>query len=100
MLGAWLNPVAPVARARVAVDGVVVEGAASVDDALAALRHGEVHAYVGRFAGDRTALYWQEDEHFAADGDEPAVRDDEADAQGPRHRLMMDRLPWVYLNSF
>jgi 8-oxo-dGTP pyrophosphatase MutT (NUDIX family) len=83
-------------------------GAASAADALAALRGGEVHAYVGRFTGDRTALYWQEDEHFAADRDDATAPDDGPDdgpdegpdAQGPRHRLLMDRLPWVYLNSF
>ena len=75
--------------------------AASVDEALAALRAGQVRPYVGRFTDDRTALYWQEDEHFDAERRaDSAVPDDGTDAEGPRHRLMMDRLPWVYLNSF
>lgn len=77
-----------------------LQHAASVDEALAKLRSGDVRPYVGRFSDDRSALYWQEDEHFQADRrDEPAP-DDAPDAAGPRHRLMMDRLPWVYLDSF
>lgn len=78
-----------------------LQDAASVDEALATLRSGEVRPYVGRFSDDRSALYWQEDEHFHSDRrDEPAVPDDAHDPEGPRHRLMMDRLPWVYLDSF
>ena len=78
-----------------------LQDAASVDEALATLRNGEVRPYVGRFSHDRTALYWQEDEYFDAERPEhPAVPDDAPDAAGPRHRLMMDRLPWVYLRSF
>jgi len=78
-----------------------LQDAASVDEALAVLRAGEVRPYVGRFSDDRTVLYWREDEHFdIGRGEHPAVPDDAPDAEGPRHRLMMDRLPWVYLRSF
>ncbi|WP_430645222.1 NUDIX hydrolase [Agromyces sp. GXS1127] len=74
---------------------------ASVPAALAALDAHELRAFVGRFDTDRTTLYWQEDEHFHTDDREHrAVPDDGPDADGPRHRLMMDRLPWVYLHSF
>jgi 8-oxo-dGTP pyrophosphatase MutT (NUDIX family) len=67
-------------------------GAASVDSALARLRADGEQAYVGRFGAGRTVLYWRED---AAFGDEAA-----ADAAGPRHRLRMGGLPWVYERSF
>lgn len=75
--------------------------AASVDEALAALQAGEVRAYVGRFSDDRATLYWQEDELFeAAPGAVPGATGDQAGDDGPRHRLLMGRLPWVYLRSF
>jgi hypothetical protein len=75
--------------------------AATVDAALAALDAHELRAYVGRFDNDRTTLYWQEDEHFHTDvRTHRAVPDDAPDADGPRHRLMMDRLPWIYMNQF
>ncbi|GAA1055173.1 hypothetical protein GCM10017608_20250 [Agromyces luteolus] len=78
-----------------------LRNAADVDAALAALEAHELRAYVGRFDDDRTTLYWQEDEHFHTDDRaHRAVPDDGPDADGPRHRLMMDRLPWVYLHSF
>jgi 8-oxo-dGTP pyrophosphatase MutT (NUDIX family) len=67
-------------------------GAASVDAALATLRAGGEQAYVGRFGEGRSVLYWRED---AAFGDDAA-----AGANGPRHRLLMGRLPWVYERSF
>jgi 8-oxo-dGTP pyrophosphatase MutT (NUDIX family) len=80
-------------------------GAASVDEALDALRATELRAYVGRFSADRTTLYWEEDEHFASvsGGGAEATRDaagGAAEAAGPRHRLLMDRRPWVYLRAF
>ena len=75
--------------------------AASVDEVLAALRAGEVRAYVGRFSDDRATLYWQEDEHFEAEpGAVPGDPADPAGEEGPRHRLLMGRRPWVYLRSF
>ena len=74
-----------------------LRGAPSVDDALRALRAAEVETFVGRFSEDRTLLYWQEDEHFAA-SDADAL-DRAADAPGPRHRLIMERRPWVYVRS-
>ncbi|GAA2041135.1 hypothetical protein GCM10009819_28500 [Agromyces tropicus] len=75
--------------------------ARSVEAALRMLDAQELRAYVGRFDDDRTTLYWQEDEHFHTDvRDHRAVPDDGPDADGPRHRLMMDRLPWVYLHRF
>ncbi|WP_438854269.1 NUDIX hydrolase [Agromyces sp. M3QZ16-3] len=78
-----------------------LRNATDVDAALAALDAHELRAFVGRFDDDRTTLYWQEDEHFHTDDREHrAVPDDGPDADGPRHRLMMDRLPWVYLHSF
>jgi 8-oxo-dGTP pyrophosphatase MutT (NUDIX family) len=78
-----------------------LQDAASVDEALATLADGEVRPFVGRFSADRTALYWQEDEQFdAGHRGRPAVPDDAPDAEGPRHRLLMDRLPWVYVRSF
>ncbi|UOE44204.1 NUDIX domain-containing protein [Agromyces larvae] len=75
----------------------------SVDAALRDLASRDIRPYVSRFQRDRTVLVWQEDAEFDADGehaDRPAVPDDAPDADLDRHRLMMDRLPWVYLNSF
>ncbi|WP_400994574.1 NUDIX hydrolase [Agromyces sp. GXQ0307] len=78
-----------------------LRNATDVGAALAQLDAHELRAYVGRFDDDRTTLYWQEDEHFHTDDRaHRAVPDDGPDADGPRHRLMMDRLPWVYLHSF
>ena len=71
--------------------------AASVDEVLEALRAAEVRAYVGRFSEDRATLYWQEDEGFEPG---PEAGADAAGDAGPRHRLLMHRLPWVYLRSF
>lgn len=67
-------------------------GAASVDSALAALRAGGERAYVGRFGEGRQVLFWREDVAF----DDDAA----AEASGPRHRLLMGRLPWGYERSF
>ncbi|MRG61210.1 NUDIX domain-containing protein [Agromyces sp. CFH 90414] len=81
-----------------------LQHAASVDEALDELRGGEVRPYVSRFTShERTTLLWQEDAAFdpeAEHADHPAVPDEAPDAHGNRHRLMMDRLPWVYLNQF
>ncbi|GAA1503693.1 8-oxo-dGTP pyrophosphatase MutT (NUDIX family) [Agromyces terreus] len=76
--------------------------AASVDEALAELAAGEIRPYVSRYSDDRTAVLWQEDEAFDADAEHAAshaVPDDGPDARGDRHRLVMDRLPWIYVNT-
>ncbi|WP_350347551.1 NUDIX domain-containing protein [Agromyces sp. G08B096] len=75
-----------------------LQDAASVDEALAALRAREVRPYVSRFDDTRTTVIWQEDAGFAAD----ATDDEDASAEASgarRHRLVMERLPWVYLND-
>jgi 8-oxo-dGTP pyrophosphatase MutT (NUDIX family) len=81
-----------------------LQRAASVDEALAELRSGEVRPYVARVSGDGATILWQEDDEYDAERErqerDPAVPDDAPDAEGARHRLMMDRLPWVYMNSF
>ncbi|WP_136706381.1 NUDIX domain-containing protein [Agromyces sp. H66] len=81
-----------------------LKDAASVDEALAELRSGDVRPYVSRFSDDGTMILWQEDDEYEAERErqelDPDVPDDAPDAEGNRHRLMMDRLPWVYLNSF
>ncbi len=81
-----------------------LQNAASVEAALAELRSGEVRPYVAKISEDRTTILWQEDEEYQAEAArserDPAVPDDAPDAEGNRHRLMMDRLPWVYLHSF
>ncbi|GAA1822916.1 NUDIX hydrolase [Agromyces salentinus] len=77
--------------------------AASVDEALDELRSGEIRPFVSRYTDDRTAVLWQEDEAFApvveADG-APAVSSEASEVQGVRHRLTVDRLPWVYVKTF
>lgn len=81
-----------------------LQHAASVDEALAELRAGDVKPFVARFSDDGTTILWQEDDEYDTERErrehDPAVPDDAPDAEGNRHRLMMDRLPWVYLNSF
>ncbi|WP_448003539.1 NUDIX hydrolase [Agromyces bauzanensis] len=81
-----------------------LKDAASVDEALAELRSGDIRPYVSRFSDDGTMILWQEDDEYEAERErqelDPDVPDDAPDAEGNRHRLMMDRLPWVYLNSF
>lgn len=76
--------------------------AASVDEALAELGSGDVRPYISRYTDDRTAVLWQEDEAFDTDAERPdahAVPDEGPDAHGTRHRLVMDRLPWIYTNT-
>ncbi|GAA1778656.1 NUDIX domain-containing protein [Agromyces lapidis] len=79
-------------------------GARSVDAALAAFAEGGVRPYRARRDDARRMVLWQEDGEYDAapggDGRIPAVSDDAPDAQGARHRLMMDRLPWVYHHTF
>lgn len=72
--------------------------AASVDEVLTRLTAQGVPQYVARFSGDRTRLYWQEDEYFdgGSEPDEPSA----GGAVGPRHRLLMGTLPWSYVRSF
>lgn len=81
-----------------------LQHAASVDAALAELRSGDVRPYVARFNERRTTVLWQEDDEYdvanGAERDRPAVPDEAPDAEGSRHRLVMDRLPWVYLHRF
>jgi len=81
-----------------------LQRAASVDEALAQLRSGEVRPYVARMSGDGTTILWQEDDEYDAvlqrQGGDSAVLDDAPDAEGNRHRLMIDRLPWVYVDTF
>ncbi|MEI5582482.1 MULTISPECIES: NUDIX hydrolase [unclassified Agromyces] len=64
-------------------------GAASVDSVLSTLREAGEQSYVGRFGDDRRVLYWREDAAFV----------DDAAEGGPRHRLVMHGLPWVYERS-
>ncbi|GGI43727.1 8-oxo-dGTP pyrophosphatase MutT (NUDIX family) [Agromyces flavus] len=74
--------------------------ATSSDAVLRQLREQGVLPFVGRFSGDRSRLYWQEDEEFAAERDAVVADEAASDAVGPRHRLVMDRLPWTYVRSF
>jgi 8-oxo-dGTP pyrophosphatase MutT (NUDIX family) len=80
-----------------------LQGAASVEQALAELRSGDITPYVSRFSDDRSAIIWQEDDEFEAErahqDNRPDVPDDAPDAEGNQHRLVMDRLPWVYINT-
>jgi 8-oxo-dGTP pyrophosphatase MutT (NUDIX family) len=80
-----------------------LQHAASVDEALAELRRGDVKPYVSRFSEDGSTILWQEDDEFEAERErrerDPAVPDDAPDAEGNQHRLLMDRLPWVYVNT-
>lgn len=62
----------------------------SVDAALATFAAGEVRAYRARRDDARRMVLWEEDAEY----------DGVADGEGDRHRLEMDRLPWVYLHSF
>lgn len=79
--------------------------AASVDEALDELRRGEVRPYVARRLRDGSMVLWQEDDEYdaetpsidSADAADPAA---DGDAPAKRHRLVMDRLPWVYLHRF
>ena len=66
--------------------------AASVDDALADLTRGDVHDFRARRDDARRMVLWQEDAEY-----DPAA---EPGGDGPRHRLVMDSLPWVYLNAY
>ena len=73
------------------------------DEALAELRTGDVKPYVGRVSDDGRTILWQEDDDYVEQRErqehDPAVPDDAPDAEGNRHRLLMDRLPWIYVNS-
>ena len=66
--------------------------AASVDAALADLAGREVHDFRARRDEARRLVLWQEDAEY-----DPAA--EPAGDAGPRHRLVMDSLPWVYLDS-
>jgi len=80
-----------------------LQHAASVDAALAELRSGDVKPYVAKVSEDGTTILWQEDDEYEAERhlkeDHPAVADEGPDAEGTQHRLVMDRLPWIYVNT-
>lgn len=80
-----------------------LQRAASVDAALAELRSGHVKPYVARISDDGGTILWQEDDEYEAQRERqaynPAVPDDAPDAEGNQHRLVMDRLPWIYINT-
>lgn len=59
----------------------------SVDHALAAFAAGDVLEYVARRDDARRMVLWQEDDEVSG-------------ARGHRHRLLMERLPWVYQREF
>ena len=65
--------------------------AASVADALRWARSGEVRYYETRFVASRNVLLWEGD---VAHADEMLL-----DTDGPRHRLEISSLPWVYRRS-
>ncbi|KRC59063.1 hypothetical protein ASE14_14820 [Agromyces sp. Root81] len=77
--------------------------AASVDAALEELRNGEVKPFVAKVADGGSTILWQEDDEYVSEhkreSRDPSVPDDGPDADGNRHRLMMDRLPWIYINT-
>jgi len=70
-----------------------LSGPRSVDEALAGFRAGEVRSYLSRRLADRTTLVWQEDSEYPGAADVPGP------AAAVRHRLLMERLPWVYLSD-
>lgn len=80
-----------------------LQHAASVDAALTELRSGDVKPYVAKVSEDGKTILWQEDDEYDAERhlkeDHPAVADEGPDAEGTQHRLVMDRLPWIYLNT-
>ena len=80
-----------------------LQRARSVDEALAELRSGDVKPYVGRVSDDGRTILWQEDDDYEAalhrQENHPAVADEGPDAEGNQHRLVMDRLPWIYVNT-
>ena len=80
-----------------------LQNAASVDEALAELRSGDVKPYVAKVSEDGKTILWQEDDEYEAERhlkeDHPAVADEGPDAEGTQHRLVMDRLPWIYVNT-
>ena len=80
-----------------------LQRAASVDAALAELRSGEVKPYVAQVSDDGSTILWQEDDEHSSQqrrqASNPAVPDEGPDAEGNQHRLIMDRLPWIYLNT-
>jgi 8-oxo-dGTP pyrophosphatase MutT (NUDIX family) len=84
--------------------------AASVDDAIAELRSGEVRPYIAKVAGGGRTILWQDDDEYDADelgGRDRAVpaggageTDDALVAPRNRHRLIMEQLPWIYVDQF
>jgi 8-oxo-dGTP pyrophosphatase MutT (NUDIX family) len=80
-----------------------LQRAASVDAALTELRSGDVKPYVGRMSDDGRTILWEEDDDYVEQREhqehDPDIPDEGPDAYGNRHRLMMDRLPWIYVNT-
>jgi 8-oxo-dGTP pyrophosphatase MutT (NUDIX family) len=80
-----------------------LQRARSVDEALAELRSGDVKPYVAQVSDDGSTILWQEDDEHEAQqhrqDSHPAVADEGPDAEGNQHRLVMDRLPWIYVNT-
>lgn len=80
-----------------------LQRARSVDEALAELRSGDITPYVSRFSEDGRTIIWQEDDEYSDERrlreNDPAVPDEGPDAEGTQHRLVMDRLPWIYTNT-
>ena len=80
-----------------------LQRARSVDEALGELRSGDVKPYVGRVSDDGRTILWQEDDDYETElhrqENHPAVADEGPDAEGNQHRLVMDRLPWIYVNT-
>ncbi|MGW9629710.1 NUDIX hydrolase [Agromyces sp. NPDC055520] len=112
MDAAWLRPIDALDRHAAGAmtlwppTWVTLNGlshAASVDEALAELRSGEVKPFVGKVIDEDRMILWQEDDEYVAEhkreARDPSVPDDGPDADGNRHRLMMDRLPWIYINT-
>ena len=81
-----------------------LQGAASVDEALAELRSGDVKPVrrarsattAARSSGRRTTST-RPQQHRQEN--RPRSSDDGPDAEGNQHRLVMDRLPWIYVNT-
>lgn len=72
----------------------------SVEAALAAFRAGDIRPYVSRFSDDRRTVIWQEDGEYAQASEfGPGPGPVPVSAASARHRLVMERLPWVYLSD-
>ncbi len=66
----------------------------SVDEVLSDLRHGDMRSYIARRSPDGAMVLWQEDDEYEAEVPGSGA------GGARRHRLVMDRLPWVYLQRY